>query len=67
MSHRKKRSRSAEATSGPKQHPSQDSEGKSARPTRARHPPKRNVAMLSVSIFVFVIWILFLVYVALFG
>ena len=64
MPQRKQPSRSAEATRGAKQQATQDS---AREPAGAAQPPKRNVAMLALSSFLFVIWILFLVYVALFG
>jgi len=66
-SHRKKRSRPAEAASGSKQSPSHDSEDKPAVAPPATHPPKRNVMMLSVSVVLFAVWISFLLYVVLFG
>jgi hypothetical protein len=66
-SHRKKRSRSAEAASGSKPSPSHDSEEKPAASPTAPHPPKRNVTMLSVSVVLFAIWISFLLYAVLFG
>ncbi|MEO8495853.1 MAG: hypothetical protein ABI614_12330 [Planctomycetota bacterium] len=66
-SHPKKRSRSAETARGAKPRPPDVADDKSAPSPPVAYPPKRNVAMLSVSIIVFVIWISFLVYVALFG
>lgn len=67
ISNRKRQRRPAEATGGVKQQSPRDSEDQPGRPPRAIHPPKRNVSMLSISSLLFVMWILFLAYVALFG
>jgi hypothetical protein len=64
MSNRKRRGRSADAAGEAQQLPPRDPEGQPAPSHRA---PQRNVAMLSVSIVTFLVWISFLLYVALFG
>ncbi|MBI2477899.1 MAG: hypothetical protein HYV60_04410 [Planctomycetia bacterium] len=67
MSNRKQRSRSADTASGSKQQPHHGSEEQLTPSRHAPHPPQRNVTMLSVSIVLFVAWLSFLAYVALFG
>ena len=65
MSHRKKRARPAATNST--QPACQDAEDPSTQSRHAAHPPQRNVMMLSLSSIIFVMWISFLVYVAVFG
>ena len=64
MSKRKRRSQSAEVSISTQQ-PCTDT--KDEHHLRRPSPPRRNVAMLSISIFALVVWIAFLMYVALFG
>jgi hypothetical protein len=66
MSNRKGRGGSTEVASRSKQQRIRDSEDQPARSRHSPHPPRRNVTLLSASFVLFVTWILFLVYVALF-
>ena len=67
MSNRKQRSRSAEVASDSRQQQQPPAEGQPATPRPSPQPPQRNVALLSVSVVAFLIWIAFLIYAALFG
>ncbi|MBC8355393.1 MAG: hypothetical protein H8E66_25730 [Planctomycetes bacterium] len=65
MSKRKKQSRSKNDSSEPKPQPISDPLNGSS--SSQVSPPKRNLPVLVVSVFLFVLWTLFLGYVALFG
>ncbi|HUG67805.1 MAG TPA: hypothetical protein VMM76_08635 [Pirellulaceae bacterium] len=66
MSNRKQRARHT-ATSGSTHPASQSAEDPSNQSRHAAHPPQRNLVMLSLSSVIFVMWISFLAYVAVFG